>query len=59
MWLVSNYLQDYRKDIDIIPYIRSDHSAVVLRLECHASAKGKGLYKLNNSFFRKMSVLMG
>jgi len=59
MWLMSNYLQDYCKDIDIVPYIRSDHSAVILRLESHATAKGKGLWKLNNSLLKEEEYVNG
>jgi len=32
-WLISNSLQDLIKDVDIIAAIKTDHSAILLRLQ--------------------------
>ena len=53
MWLITNGLQDYCKEVDIIPAVRTDHSAIILKLENHATARGKGLWKLNNSLLNE------
>ena len=52
MWLVSNLFQDYCKETEIIPAIRTDHSAITLTLENFSSPKGKGYWKFNNSFLK-------
>ena len=39
LWLVSTICQDYCTEVDIIPSIRSDHSAILLVLQGAASEK--------------------
>jgi len=52
MWLVSDHIQDFCTEIDIWPSVRSDHSAVTLKLHNIDLAKGNGLWKLNNSYLQ-------
>ena len=49
-WLISNNLHDWVKATNIIPAIRTDHSAIYL--ECgnvYKEAKGPGFWKMNTS----------
>ena len=49
-WLISNFMQDSVAKVDILPFIKSDHSAVVLEIRVsEQDQKGKGYWKLNNS----------
>ncbi len=50
VWLISDSLQDFVTEVDIRPSIRSDHSAILLKLDSFKIAKGSGYWKLNNSF---------
>ena len=58
-WCQTMGLWDYCKDIDIIPFYTDGHSAVVLRLESHTTAKGKGKSNLNNSFLKEDEYVNG
>ncbi len=49
IWLVSDVCQDYCSEVDIIPSIRSDHSAIILNMKESYNVTGKGYWKLNNS----------
>ena len=40
-WLISDYLQDFIKEVDIIPSIKSDHSAITLQINS-IEDKGRG-----------------
>jgi len=59
MWYVSNILQDYCTDCDIKPSVRSDHSSITLSLKSIAASRGKGYWKLNNSFLEEEAYLNG
>ena len=59
-WLTSDTLFDTVEDIDIIPGLRSDHSAITLHLSSIKNQqKGKGLWKLNNSFLKEDIYIKG
>ena len=46
-WWISNILQDLVDDVDTIPYIRSDHSAIVLNMDSphFSNSRGQGYWK--------------
>ena len=47
-WLISDMLFDEISEIDIIPSVRSDHSAIILNLNNNfETKKGPGFWKLN------------
>ena len=48
-WFISNNLQDWIKSTDIIPALRTDHSAIMLVVEDNEvkQAKGRGFWKMN------------
>ena len=49
-FLISNNLQDFIANTDIIPSIRSDHSAIVLHIkEVPERQRGNGHWKFNSS----------
>ena len=51
-WLISNALHDLVKVTDIIPAIRTDHSAITLKfVNTLADVKGPGVWKINCSLF--------
>lgn len=53
-WFISKALEDYTEEADIILSINSDHSAVTLNIKSfQGEAKGKGIWRLNNSFLEQ------
>jgi len=60
-WLISDKLHDLVTDVDILPSIKSDHSAVFLDLEeIKENNRGPGYWKLNttllaNEEYKKMT----
>ena len=59
-WLSSENLFDYVTDCDIIPCVKSDHSAVTLQLNSFESnAKGRGYWKLNTSYLTEEAYIKG
>jgi hypothetical protein len=51
LWFVSENLEDYIVKSDIVPFINTDHSAIVLELKSFTGkSKGPGIWRLNNSF---------
>ena len=49
-WLISDKLHDLVTKVDIIPSIKTDHSAIFLELEeIKSSRRGAGFWKLNTS----------
>jgi hypothetical protein len=56
-WLVTNFCQDFCTEADIIPSIRSDHSAVTLNIHNFNSIKGKGHWKFNNSYLDEIDYV--
>ena len=52
-WFISNSLSDNVCDIDIIPSIKTDHSAIIIEFKVVGdTVKGPGLWKLNCSLLR-------
>ena len=52
-WFISNSLSDNVCDVDIIPSIKTDHSAIIIEFkDVGDSVKGPGLWKLNCSLLR-------
>lgn len=58
-WLVSLSLCDYIRDVDILPTIKSDHSPINLKIQTFDNCKGRGLWKLNNSFLEEGDYVRG
>ena len=49
-WLISDKLHDLVSKVDIIPSIKTDHSAIILEIEeIRACGRGPGFWKLNTS----------
>ena len=49
-WFVSDSLQDFISSVSINPSIKSDHSAICMKLACNFnSVKGPSYWKFNNS----------
>ena len=59
MWLISKALSDYIKEIDIIPSIKSDHSPIIMTIKSNEQEKGRGLWKMNNSFLDEEQYVKG
>ena len=50
-WLISDKLHDLVTKVDIIPSIKTDHSAIFLELEeIESRGRGAGFWKLNTSY---------
>jgi len=47
-WFISNNLQDWIKSTDIIPALKTDHSAIMLTMEDNElkHTKGQGFWKV-------------
>lgn len=59
-WLISDALFDCVEDMDILPSFKSDHSPIILHLaSIKKQGKGKGLWKLNNSFLQEDKYIKG
>lgn len=52
-WLLSRSLFDSVNETDIIPAIKSDHSPITMTIKTFKTEKGKGLWKLNNTFLEE------
>ena len=49
IWFISDHLQDYIPNVDIIPGVSSDHSAIVLEFKVHSRRKVNAFnWKFNN-----------
>ena len=49
-WLISNCLSDNVWNVDIIPSIKTDHSAIIIEFkDINDRVKGPGIWKLNCS----------
>ena len=59
LWLISDVCQDFCDEVDIIPSIRSDHSAITISLKGMSEQKGKGMWKINNSFLEESDFVRG
>ena len=52
-WLISNSISDNVCDVDIIPFIKTDHSAIKIEFrDVGDGVNGPGLWKLNCSLLR-------
>ena len=52
-WFISNSISDNVCDVDIIPSIKTDHSAIKIEFkDVRDGVKGPGLWKLNCSLLR-------
>ena len=59
-WLISNALYDAVEHVDIIPGKRTDHSAILLKLNsCPQQTKGRGFWRLNNSYLNEEDYVKG
>ena len=57
---LANNLQEYAKDIRILPSFLSDHSPVLLYLSSSSAInRGRGVYKFNNSLLYKEGFEIG
>ena len=57
-WLISNSLYDMVRDVDIVPAIKTDHSAITLRLhKIEDGNKGPGFWKMNTSLLNDTSFI--
>ena len=53
-WLTSYHLFDYVKNVDIVPAIKTDHSAITIEFQSiDQQLKGSGFWKLNVSLLLK------
>ena len=53
-WLIPHAMEDYVEEVDIVPSINTDHSAITLKMKgFQGNAKGKGIWRLNNSFLEE------
>ena len=59
-WFISNTLQDHIEKVDIIPALKTDHSAVMTHFKSFESQeKGKGHWRLNTTFIEEASYIQG
>lgn len=59
-WYISTGLQYHSQSVDIIPMIRTDHSAIVFAMKSpNNPEKGKGLWKLNSSYLEEQPYVEG
>ena len=57
-WLISDSLYDTVNNTDIIPSVRSDHSAIILNLsQLDKIERGPGLWKFNNSLLEDATYI--
>ena len=59
-FLVSDFLQDHTKHVDIIPAVNTDHSAIVLQLsKIEGPIRGPSYWKFNNSLLDDNNYIDG
>lgn len=62
-WLSSEHIADYIEYVDIVPCIKSDHSAITMTLNSvdhdNRSVKSKGYWKLNTSYLEEETYIRG
>ena len=59
-WLSSDHLFDYVENCDIIPCVKSDHSAITLQLNSYKNnTRGRGYWKLNTSYLDEEPYILG
>ena len=59
MWFISDILQGYCTNTDIVPSVRSDHSSVTLSLRAIENIRGKGYWKLNSTLLDERDYVNG
>ena len=53
-WLIFNSLHDYVEDTDVLPSIKSDHSAIFLHINSFkCGERGRGYWKLNSTIINE------
>ena len=56
-WLTSSNLQEEIENVDIVPAIRTDHSAITLNVNgIDETAKGPSYWKFNSSLLEDESL---
>ena len=59
-FLISDFLQDHTKHVDIIPAVNTDHSAIVLQLsKIEGPIRGPSYWKFNNSLLDDNNYING
>ena len=59
-WLASDGLFDYVENCEIIPSVKSDHSAVTLHLNSFENkSRGRGYWKMNTSYLNEEPYILG
>lgn len=61
-WLSSVHIEDYTEQVDIIPFISSDHNAITIKLNSSnedKSQKGRRYWKMNTSFLNEENYIKG
>ena len=57
-WLISDSLYDMVGNVDIIPAIKTDHSAIILQLhKIEEGVKGPGFWKMNTSILNDAAYI--
>ena len=60
LWLTSHHLQDEVEKVDIVPSIRTDHSAIVIVFsKVDSGIKGPSHWKFNNSLLKNEKFVKG
>lgn len=60
IWFTSDSIYDFVEQVNIIPSILTDHSAIYLHIKTfEKEAKGKGYWRLNNSFLDEENYITG
>lgn len=59
-WLISKALQDHVEKVDILPAIRTDHSAITVDFKSFKDEeKGRGYWRLNTTFLEEATFIQG
>lgn len=59
-WLISNTLQDHVENVDILPAIKTDHSAITIHFKSFVDQhKGRGHWRLNTSVLEEANFIQG
>ena len=60
VWLINEHLQDYTVQVEVIPSIKSDHSAVILEINTDfVTERGKGYWRMNNKHLDESEYITG
>lgn len=59
-WLVSEQITDYVEKADIVSFIGTDHSAILLKLKSFSgNSRGRGLWRMNTSILDEQPYVEG